>query len=241
MKKLLVVLLSVLLLFSFTSCKKDKSEEIKADYEAKIKAQQEKNEELVKNFEDFMDAYEKDISEDTSVLRKILVNCYDYDDLFRFQSIQGNVNVTLSEGHYPRLELMDFKDYLSLEEGEHFTASSIVSDPAPSGSVTGTATATNNFNLDYDENKVTFKYDVQNDTSTVKSNQTFEVTIDGYFKEETTDAKHVVDYDITINGTRYQLSYTYDKTTKQVTAASVNGKDVEIRLINAEDADIVVK
>ncbi len=230
MKKLLVVLLSVLLLFSFTSCEKDKSAEVQAEYEAKIQAQQEKNEELVKNFEDFLDAYKDDIS----VLRSILVNCYDYDNMFRFQLSQVDVNVTLSESHYPHLELDDFKDYLSLKEGEHFAASSITFDPAPSGSVTGTATATNNFNLVYNQNKVTFKYDVQNDTSTVKSNQKLEVTIDGYFKEVDNDDVHTVDYNLTINDKTYQLSYTYDKKTKQVTAAKINGKDVERRLFNAD-------
>ena len=236
MKKLLVVLLSVLLLFSFVSCK-DKSEEIKADYEAKIQAQKDEQEEMIKNFEDFMDAYEKDIS----VLKTILVNCYDKTNMFRFQSSQGNVNVTLSEDHYPSLNMTNFKDYISLEEGENVAKSSVTFDPAPSGSVTGTATATNNFNLVYDKNKVTLKYDVQNGTSTVKSDQKLEVTIDGTFKEVDNDEKHTVDYKITINDKTYWLSYTYDKKTEQVTAASVNGKAVEIRLINAEDADIEVK
>ena len=102
--------------------------------------------------------------------------------------------------------------------------------------------STNNYNLTFTDNKFTVPYIIYGTDETqapVKSGD-LEVTIDGTYKEEDTEEKHTVNYDITINDQRYQMSYTYDKTTKKVTAASVNGKAVEIRLINAKDADIKV-
>ena len=93
----------------------------------------------------------------------------------------------------------------------------------------------------YQNNKMTLYYAVYNGETQIKQNEKFEVTIDARtFKEVDNDDVHTVDYDITINTKTYQFSYTYDKKAKQVTAASVNGKTVEIRLINAKDADIKV-
>ena len=229
MKKLLVVLLSVLLLFSFVSCK-DKSEEIKADYEAKIQAQKDEQEEMIKNFEDFMDAYKKDIS----VLKSILVTSYSNKV---FELTEENINIELSDINYPALNVNDFTDFITLEDGQKVGGPYGVDlDPAPSGYVTGISTDKNNFNLVYEENKMTLHYAVLNksDDSQVKLDQKLEVTIDGTFKEVDNDDVHTVDYKITINDETYWLSYTYDKKTEQVTAAKINGKDVNVRLFNVE-------
>ena len=60
MKKVLVILLASLLLFSFTSCSNDNSskvEEQKKEYEEKLQTEKDKQEAMIKAFEDFMDVY----------------------------------------------------------------------------------------------------------------------------------------------------------------------------------------
>ena len=243
MKKVLVILLASLLLFSFTSCSNDNSskvEEQKKEYEEKLQTEKDKQEAMIKAFEDFMDAYKTDYEN-----FKKLWNCYDHGT-YRFQG--EPINATLSTSYYPEITVKTLEDYgfiELLEEGQHYKGGSIYpkSDPAPSGTVTGTVTlATTNYDLTFTENKFTLPYTIYgtvDETQDPVKSGDLEVTISGTYKEETTDEKHSVDYDITINGTRYQLAYTYDKTTKKVTSASVNGTDVEVRLFNADGLALV--
>ena len=245
MKKVLVILLASLLLFSFTSCSNDNSskvEEQKKEYEEKLQTEKDKQEAMIKAFEDFMAAYNDDYKD-----LQTLWNCYDYYDGYcRFDG--SAINLTLSASKYPEITVVTLEEYgfiNLLEEGQHYKGGSIYpkADPAPSGTVTGTVTkATTNYDLTFTENKFTLPYTIYgtvDETQDPVKSGDLEVTISGTYKEETTDEKHSVDYDITINGTRYQLAYTYDKTTKKVTSASVNGTDVEVRLFNADGLALV--
>ena len=238
MKKVLVIMLASLLLFSFTSCSNDNSskiEEQKKEYEEKLQTEKDKQEAMIKAFEDFMAAYKTDIA-----YLKTLWNGYDRDSVFRLT--QGTVNVTLSEYKVPNIAIGDFKDFIELEDGQAVSGVHPCPDPAPTGTVTGTATGTSNMDLTFTDNKFTFNYYVYNindENQTAVRTDKLDVTINGTFKEEDTDEKHVVDYNITINDKTFQLSYTYDKKTKKVTAASVNGTDVEIRLFNADGLSLV--
>ena len=55
MKKYSIILLAVLLLFSFVSCKDSgNTEDVAAEYEKKITEEQTKRESIVKNYEDFL-------------------------------------------------------------------------------------------------------------------------------------------------------------------------------------------
>lgn len=230
MKKLLVVLLSVLLLFSFVSCK-DKSEEIKADYEAKIQAQKDEQAEMIKNFEDFMDAYKKDVD----FIRKF-VKDYSNHTSPVFNENDGDVNKTLSENCYPTFEPTQLEPFVSLKDGEKIGSEyGTANSSTPSGTVTGKSTNSTNKDLTFTNNTVTSLYSVNNSEGTeLRRDQTLALTINGTFKEVDNDDVHTVDYNLTINDKTYQLSYTYDKKTDQVTAAKINGKDVERRLFNAD-------
>jgi hypothetical protein len=244
MKKVLVIMLATLLLFSFTSCSNDNSskvEEQKKEYEEKLQTEKDKQEAMIKAFEDFMAAYKTDYEN-----FKGLWDCYDHYDGCRFDG--SAINLTLSDSKYPQITagILEKYGFINLlEEGQQYTGGSNYpkADPAPSGTVTGTVQkSTNNYDLTFTENKFTLSYSIyssEDTTQTPVKSGDLEVTISGTYKEETTDEKHSVDYDITINGTRYQLAYTYDKTTKKVTSASVNGTAVEVRLFNADGLSLV--
>ena len=237
MKKVLVIMLATLLLFSFTSCSNDNSskvEEQKKEYEEKLQTEKDKQEAMIKAFEDFMAAYKTDIDYLHS-----LWEGYHNSNVLNLTG--GTVDATLSEYKMPNLNASDFKDFINLEDGQKLTSlHSPEGDPAPSGTVTGTASNNRNLSLTFNENKFTVKYGVADSSDNIiSSDNKLDITLNGTFKEEDTEEKHVVDYNITINDKKYQLAYTYDKTTKKVTSASVNGTDVEIRLFNADGLSLV--
>ena len=236
MKKVLVILLASLLLFSFTSCSNDNSskvEEQKKEYEEKLQTEKDKQEAMIKAFEDFMAAYKTDIDYLHSLWEG-------YHNGSILDLTQGPVDETLSESKKPSFYAGDFKDFINLEEGQSF-GHSVYALSDLSGTVTGTASNNRNLSLTFSENKFTIEYDVlDSNYNTVSSGNKLDVTLSGTYKEETTsDNKHVVDYNITINDKKYQLAYTYDNTTNKVLSASVNGTDVEIRLFNADGLSLV--
>ena len=110
-----------------------------------------------------------------------------------------------------------------------------------SGSVTESAgEETSDVDAEYRDISITYKYTEGSDT-TVKEGT---LTVSGTYKHlyNATSASlsralrgnESVSYDLTINGKQYKLSYYLDYTSnKGYTSASVNGKDVELRLLNA--------
>lgn len=110
-----------------------------------------------------------------------------------------------------------------------------------SGSVTESAGEnTNDVDAEYKNISIKYKYTEGSDT-TVKEGI---LTVSGTYKHQYnatsaslsrgTGSNESVSYVLTINGKQYKLSYFKD-INKGYTSASVNGKDVELRLLNAED------
>lgn len=173
MKKVLIVLLSVLLLVSFVSCEKDKSEEI------------------IKNLEDFYKA--KNICESAT-------------NLLEESAYTGN-DLTLND--IASGELMDCLYYLGIED---------YSDLNEITAVTGSATFT--------DGKKSYNDIVMTYTNDDGSEHTF--SFSGTFDGSTASTI----YKMRVTGTDYSVSWTKDSNGKY-TAASVNGNDVEVRLLNS--------
>lgn len=173
MKKVLIVLLSVLLLVSFVSCEKDKSEEI------------------IKNLEDFYTA--KNICENAA---KILTE-------------SAYTGESLAKDKIEHDGLMDCLNALDLDpEVTEIT------------NATGSATFTDGVKT-YNDIVVTY---------TKSDGSDYDLSFSGKFDGSTTDK---YSYELKVAGTDYSVSWTYDNSTGKYATASVNGNDVEVRLLNS--------
>ena len=223
MKKYFIILLAVLLLFTFTSCK-DKSAEVEAEYKEKLAAQEAENESIVKNYEDFWDAY--DIAEQVWKIYKLIV------------SGNGELNLaetawnTSSSGYniyYPG------KIFLGLKDGE--TTSGGIYVHSASGTVTtenyGTGSFDSNKDITFTNNALEIKYRLEDDTEDRTVNASLSGTLS--VKVDTVNKTEKYTINITINGEKeYKASWTLDTSTNnyKYTEATVNGKEVELKLLN---------
>ena len=190
MKKTLLIMIAVLLIFSFTSCK-DSSEEI------------------IQTFEDY---------------KKIQSFIVYADDVISNSEIKregDEVNYSVKKD--------DISDYylVDLLEGIGYDYTSVTVTGA-SGTVVATNSATK---LDHNFKDIVITYTVGEDAA----EKTF--TMSGTFKEEITGSEEnpvkSFAYSFKINGTDYSLSYSFNSK-YEVTAAKVNGKDVNLRLVNSD-------
>ena len=188
MKKTLLIMLAVLLLFSFVSCK-DGSEEIIAVYEEYKTTASILN--YAYNLIDFPDSAE---NVDYTVVVKDVFSSY-------FNTLLENK--------------------LGIEEEEAKIAST-------SGKIVGTYKDTE-VNLEFKD--VEIKYTVS------ESEKEKSFTLSGTYKTEITgeSGKRVnsMDYNFKLNGKEYSLSYIYNEAGKKYSSAVVNGKNVELRLLNS--------
>ena len=185
MKKVLIALLAVLLLLSFTSCEKDKSEEVIAAYEEYCKV--------------------------------CSVGSWAYAS-FKYPE-SGSVNFTsLTKDNISENQLSYCLDYLD--------GSWLDKVDAVEGSVTGTYSKTD---ADITFKGVKITYYVEGDSTTKH-----ELTIDGTFKftQNTDMTTGKVEANMTINGNAFAFSYTVENS--KYTAASVNGKSVDVRILNSQ-------
>ena len=188
MKKTLLIMLAVLLLFSFVSCK-DGSEEIIAVYEEYKTTASILN--YAYNLIDFPDSAE---NVDYTVVVKDVFSSY-------FNTLLENK--------------------LGIEEEEAKITST-------SGRIVGTYKDTE-VNLEFKD--VEIKYTVS------ESEKEKSFTLSGTYKTEITgeSGKRVnsMDYNFKLNGKEYSLSYIYNEAGKKYSSAVVNGKNVELRLLNS--------
>ena len=195
MKKFLIIMLSVLLLLSFTSCEKDKSGDVIAAFE---KFANEK-ETAYRVYTLFSSVNESDITtEDVgeSSLGNLLAAYYDEDS----EPIQqGTITVT-----------------------------------AASGSVTSEGEVSSGKKVSFQN--VTFSCKEYRDSKEYRSTD-FVISGSCEYKSEPVRAAgaSIINYssDVTVNGKNYKLSYTWNDGTEKYSAASVDGTDVELRLLNA--------
>ncbi len=187
MKKILLILSAVLLLFSFVSCK-DSSEDIVAVYE-EYKA--------------------------TEVIKNRVYGLFNCSGGF-----EGTVKYTLTE-----------KDTETTSLAPLFKALGIEEEPATIESVSGTMEVTRVSGTDIEYKDIEIKYTISG------SEEVKTFTLSGTYKANVPDAsvKGVTndDYSFKLNGKEYSLSNSRISSERKYTRAVVNGKNVEIRLLNS--------
>lgn len=224
MKKYFIIILAVLLLFTFTSCK-DKSAEVEAEYKEKLAAQEAENESIVKNYEDFME-----------------VQRFADDGLWMMFSscITADCEKNITELSLSTLYNGAAKYYVTAADGE--TVSGNANVTAKSGTIKAEnvgSEGNDNFyynkEITFDDNEFTLSYYVK-DANGTATKKTADVTLDGTFsvKVDTENKTIKIDVDVTANEKTYKASWTLDTTTLKYKykEATVNGKEVELRLLN---------
>ena len=211
MKKYFIILLAVLLLFTFASCSKDKSEEVRAEYEEKLKAEEEKQASIVKNYEDFCEAYKaaEFIWEMYRYKNKINADgTYQIENFedYTLHEDEARYLVTLSEGTVPDAGDVDFKS--GTVEVDNYSEAAFYS----------------NKDLDFTDNQLTVKY---NSGSEKKS---AEITLSGTLSVTVGATEKTVEVNLTVGDKTYNASWTI--ISSKFTRAKVNGQEVELRLLN---------
>ena len=187
MKKLSIILLALLIVFSFSSCKKDKTEEVVSAYENFIKAE--------------------------AVDEKAY-------NLFSSSLNNDNDNLNLTPTTVDGYSLSALLRSLGLSEDS-------LSNITVSGTITGSIQKGNK-NLTFNNIKISYKV-AEGDK---------ELTLTGTYSNEQGDAGEgpatakSTSYALKINGTDYAVSLKIDENGKY-TSASVNGTEVDVRLINS--------
>ena len=204
MKKVLIVLLSVLLALSFVSCESDKSEEIIANYEAFKKA--------------YPVAYGA---------------VYTLSNNATWTSATGEIDnsfsdKSISDGSYWCIAYL----IRNLTSDKYVYEDGIVSATLKSGKLTGQRNLETKV-YDVTVSDVVLEVTYKPDTSSDKT-ETTEFKMNGNFTKYSDGKKNELACNLTVNNVECNVSYTIeygDKT--QYTSAKVNGKDVELRLLNA--------
>lgn len=214
MKKLSIIILSLILLFCFVSCEKDKSGE------------------MIENYEAFVKAYK--------------VCNYTFSALPNRSSSSSagtsgvtNVAEKYSEASDDHLSAL----YSTIHEDSNITITKITG-----GSGTYEYTYDDNaeediLNLTVTYNNVILKYTYTDADGTEKNDGEMKIS-EGTYKRKTssiddTSSKgtsinlYDVKCNMTIEGTTYEITYTKKGST--FTSATVNGKEVQIRLLNAKN------
>lgn len=238
MKKLLVVLLAALLLFSFTSCNQDKIDELEAQVaqkEAQVKQKEADNEATIKNYEDFMAAFSITESLNKTTYGKLL------DDKTEL-SLD-----TLTETDLAKIKFgADFIErFVTLGAKESIYESAEYPNNNPTAKkATGKVkykkdvdSATSSTAITYEFDKVSFnvKYYVGSNERELEGLElSGELSIQFSGVSESSGSQ-TISFNGTINNTAYNFSCTVSNKdgVVQFTAAKVNGNDVELRLLNA--------
>ncbi len=187
MKKILIVLLSVLLALSFISCEKDKSEEV------------------IANYEEFCKVYKID---NTAL------------SLFSSASTETDLKET-------SIDTKNLSSFLSA-----LLSSSDITGPSASTNFTSGSYAKK---TEGDTTKVTITDAVFKVSYTIgdKNVTDEEYKISGTcVTKNPEDGTGSYDYSLTINGTGYSITMSGEK--GKVTSATVNGKAVDVRLLNSQ-------
>ena len=218
MKKYFIILLAVLLLFSFTSCSKDKSEEVRAEYEEKLKAEEEKQASIVKNYEDFCEAYKA---------AEFIWNLYSYGD----GKISANGTYQINTFGEYNLHVEEARYLVTLSEG---TASDSVKVDFTSGTVEvdnyGESYFYSNKDLEFKDNKLTVKYKIEGDSE----EKSADITLRGTLSVTVGATEKTVAVNLAVGDKTYIASWTlnYSSSPSKFTKATVNGQEVEVRLLN---------
>ena len=217
MKKYFIIILAVLLLFTFTSCK-DKSAEVEAEYAPKLKAEEEKQASIVKNYEDFCEAYKA---------AKFIWDLYygagkiKADGTYQLGNFTDDYTLHITQARY----------LVTLSEG---TASGSVKVDFTSGTVEvdnyGESYFYSNKDLEFKDNKLTVKYKIEGDSE----EKSADITLSGTLSVTVGTTEKTVEVNLTVGDKTYNASWTlnYSSSSSKFTKATVNGQEVEVRLLN---------
>ena len=205
MKKAIIIILAVLLLFSFTSCNKDKTDEVVSNFVAFWDAAQRGN--YVEGM--FLDLMENVSSESTNKSFSVT-----------FPSEDG-------------IEQEDLENYWEMFIND-YTDSSAVSrvdydEDKVTGSVSGTYTDEYNYSLTI--NTVVIPYKVKDSSGEVL--KTGNLIISGSLSQTVSEDVCSYVYNLNINGASYNCECKCSETTGEYISAVYDGKEVDIRLVSA--------
>ena len=190
MKKTLLIMIAVLLIFSFTSCK-DSSEEI------------------IQTFEEYKN------------VQSFITNTEYVIDSNEIEREGDEVNYSVKKDDIDSYRVLSLLSHLGCDYKS-------ITVTGASGTVVATNSATK---LDHNFKDIVVTYTVGDD----EEEKTF--TMSGTFKEEITGNEEnpvtSYAYSFKLNGTDYSFSYTFDSNFV-FTAAKVNGKDVNLKLVNSD-------
>ena len=229
MKKYIIILLAALLIFSFVSCKDSgNTEDVVAEYEKKITEEQTKRESIVKNYEDFL----------------LAKNYVDYGLWSAFKNVitgDGTVNfdndTSLNSPHGDEsLYFVTLKDGETISSGGSMTAKS-GSVEAENVGTSGLSSLYYNKDLTFTNVVVTVGYSVTKADGTTE-NKTADVTLNGTFSVTRGSDSTEFEVNMTVGDKTYNATWTFDTSknnTWEYTAATVNGANVELRLLNTAD------
>lgn len=206
MKKAIIIILAVLLLFSFTSCNKDKTDEV------------------VSNFVAFWDAAQRG-----SYVEGMFV------DLMENASAEStNKSFSVTFPSEDGIEQGDLENYWEMFIND-YTDSSAVSrvdydEDKVTGSVSGTFTDEYNYSLTIND-AVVIPYKVKDSSGAVL--KTGNLIISGSLSQTVSENVCSYAYNLNINGTSYNCECKYSEITGEYISAVYDGKEVDIRLVSA--------
>ena len=205
MKKFLIIMLSVLLLLSFTSCEKDKSGDVIAAFE-KFAAEKKVADAVYSIFQAIEDGTLGKDKIDTSDLKGLLAVYLENGNKVDIAEVTSASGTVTKEGNTRTLNVtIGYKGY---DEVSETTGSGSSVTYVKVKIAEGTLTITGSW-----------EYKLENATSAVLRGEGSVIT--------------TCSYNIKVNDDSYDLSYTYNGLTNKFTAASVGGTGVELRLLNA--------
>ena len=199
MRKVLIVLLSSLLLFSFASCEKDKSEEI------------------AQTFVDFVDSV------------NLLQDLYDsFDDVIISDTDYNTTPIDLSKSTaQPAFSSSFLKRYITIEDKQKIDVTKVESK----GTISGTTE--DKEDITFTDTSFTITYNVLSaEDKVVEEGKKLTLTLSGNYYAVEKDHTYTVTISMTLNGTEYAASMVTDYSSNSVTEATVNGKDVNLTLVN---------
>lgn len=234
MKKLLVILLAVLLLVSFTSCNQDKIDNLEkkvAEKEAENETLKEEKEAIVKNYEDF----EKVLKLENAVSQAYTNGWGGNPAVISFTEVPCDINASLSSTVVPTPGYL--MGLLPLGENETIDDDSLNVQNDASGTITGAVAGTSfkdySESLTFTDNSFTLLYGVKIKDSTETKTKKFTITLSGTYSISVKDNVKSVSFKMKLNDTPYDISYKRDQMTEKFIDAKINGNDVSLRLLNA--------
>ena len=201
MRKVLIVLLASLLLFSFTSCEKDKSEEI------------------AQTFVDFVD---------TTNLLNDLYGSFEYVIIDDTDYTTKPIDLSeLGDDDQPDFSSSFLKKYITIEDKQEIEIKKVES----TGTISGTTE--DKKDITFTDTSFTVTYNVLSaDDKVVEEGKKLTLTLSGHYYNETKDRIETMKISMTLNSTEYAATMVTDWSTYTVTSATVNGKDVNLTLVN---------